>query len=156
TISRPSSVAADSIPPRSISSTPVHSLFIDTGVRCAMRAWMACSLVLIVGACAGAQAGSQRKPYAETALQWSVPNAWTPSGEFIGMSHFTAAELNNIHQGAGWGPITFVRGDVASTRPDEVSVNPIDDYTWGAAARSVRDGRCYIVVANFDRTNPKY
>ena len=117
---------------------------------------MACSLVLIVGACSGAQAGSQRKPYAETALQWSVPNAWTPSGEFIGMSHFTAAELNNIHQGAGWGPITFVRGDVASTRPDEVSVNPIDDYTWGAAARSVRDGRCYIVVANFDRTNPKY
>ena len=58
--------------------------------------------------------------------------------------------------GSGWGRITYVSANVPSTRPDLVSVNPIDDYTWGAAARSVRDGRCHVIVIVSDRTNPKY
>lgn len=95
-------------------------------------------------------------PYATTALDWTVPNPWTSSGTFGGLGRFNAAELNRIHQGSGWGPIHYVDANVPSTRPDEVSVNPIDDYTWGAAAHSVRDGRCYVIVSAHDRNDPKY
>ena len=73
-----------------------------------------------------------------------------------GLTHFTAAELNRTHHGAEWGPITYVGADTPSTRPDMVSVNPIDDYTWGAAAHSVRDGWCYLILMLDDRTNPNY
>jgi hypothetical protein len=121
-----------------------------------MRTLIACSLSLIIVACVGAPTSGQDKPYAVTALQRSVPDPWTPSGEFLGMSHFTAAELNRIHQGAGWGPIKFVDANTPSSRPDEVSVNPTDYYTWGAAAKSARDRRCYIIVFVFERTNPKH
>lgn len=31
------------------------------------------------------------------------------------------------------------------TRPDQISVNAIDDNTWGAAAYSVRAKRCYLI-----------
>lgn len=44
--------------------------------------------------------------------------------------------------------------DVPCTRPERISVNPIDDYTWGAAARSVRTGRCCVVVTVHDRDDP--
>jgi hypothetical protein len=37
-----------------------------------------------------------------------------------------------------------------------ISVNPIDDYTWGAAAYSVRAGRCYLIVSMHDCDNPEY
>jgi hypothetical protein len=94
-------------------------------------------------------------PYAESALQVSVPSPWT-SGQFTGMDHFTADELTRIHQGAQWGPISYVSSDVPSVRPDMVSVNAIDPYTWGAAAFSWRTHRCYLILLALDATNPMY
>jgi hypothetical protein len=53
--------------------------------------------------------------------------------------------------------ITFVPADVPSTRPNMVSVNPIDQYTWGdAAAYSVRTDRCYLILSTEDPLNPQY
>jgi hypothetical protein len=37
-----------------------------------------------------------------------------------------------------------------------VSVNPIDQYTWGAAAYSVRMNRCYLILTALDPSNPKH
>jgi hypothetical protein len=99
--------------------------------------------------------GKHGLPYAESALQWAMPDPWSASGQYLGMSRFTAAELNRVHQGSGWGRIDFVDGDLPSTRPDQVSVNPIDDYTWTAAAHSARDGRCYVIASVVDRQNPR-
>lgn len=84
-------------------------------------------------------------PSAESALLWAAPDPWS-GGQYMGLRHFSAAELNRLHAGRQWGPIRFVPANVASTRPDIVSVNPIDDSTWGAAAYSVRDHRCYLMV----------
>jgi hypothetical protein len=108
------------------------------------------AIVMVIGC------GDHGPPYAESALQWAVPNPWMSDGRYIGMTHFTAAELNRIHQGSKWGPINFVDADVPSTRPDQISVNAIDDNTWGAAAYSVRAKRCYLIVTVGDRTDHRY
>ena len=118
---------------------------------------LVCTLLLIsaIGGL-GCTGTTQGTPYAGSALESALPNPWTASGHFGGMSQFNATKLNSIHQGAHWGPIKYVDADVASTKPEEISVNPIDDYTWGAAAQSIRDGHCYIIVGLFDRSNPRY
>jgi hypothetical protein len=95
-------------------------------------------------------------PYAESALLWSVPDPRTGTDPTAGLAQFTAARLQRLHPGAEWGPIDYVPGDVRSTRPDMVSVNPIDRYTWGAAAYSVRAGRCYLILSADDPSNPRY
>jgi hypothetical protein len=100
--------------------------------------------------------GEAAQPYAQSALQNAVPNPWTSSGQFIGLARFTATELNRTHQGSHWGPITYVSANVASTRPDEISVNPIDDFTWGAVAYSVRAHRCYVIVVTNQRDHPQF
>lgn len=94
-------------------------------------------------------------PYAEAALQVSVPAPWA-SGQFTGMDHFTAAVLTRMRQGAEWGPISYVSSNVPSVRPDVVSVNAIDPYTWGAAAFSLRTHHCYLILSALDATNPMY
>src|SRR5438105_6406623 len=100
--------------------------------------------------------GGPGQPYAQSALQNALPSPWTSSGQFVGLTRFTAAELNRTHHGSQWGPITYVDADVASTRPDEVSVHPIDDFTWGAAAYSERAHRCYVIVVTNQRGNPEF
>ncbi len=52
-------------------------------------------------------------------------------------------------------PVSYVPADVPSDGPLVVSVNPIDDFTWGAAALSARTGRCYLVVLVRDQ-DPRY
>ncbi len=94
-------------------------------------------------------------PYAEGALLWSLPEPSDKSGQYIGMLRYTADELNRTHPGAQWGPITYVPADVPSTRPNMVSVNPIDDYTWSAAAYSVRTSRCYLILSAVNRADPR-
>ena len=54
------------------------------------------------------------------------------------------------------GRLPYVPADVPSTRPDMVSVNPIDQYTWGAAAYSVRTNRCYLILTAHNPSNPRY
>lgn len=92
--------------------------------------------------------------YAATVLLEALPSADpTQAG---GMTRFTAAELTRLKQGAQFGNVAYVTGDVASADPELVSVNPIDAYTWGAAAYSTRLQRCIVVVESHDRTNPQY
>lgn len=95
-------------------------------------------------------------PYAESALSWSHPDPRTGRNPSLGEMQWTADELNRVHQGHEWGVITFVPADVPSTRPTMVSVNPIDQYTWGAAAYSVRADRCYLTLTALDPSNPLY
>jgi hypothetical protein len=95
-------------------------------------------------------------PYAESALSWSHPDPRTGKNPSLGELQWTADELNRVHQGHEWGPIIFVPADVPSTRPTMVSVNPIDQYTWGAAAYSIRTNRCYLILTAQDPSNPHY
>jgi|SRR5579862_4246704 len=89
-------------------------------------------------------------PGAGSYLLWASPQPTTPEGVHVPRSYWTAAELNSIHQGSQFGDITFVEPDIPSTRPDVVSVNPIDEYTWGAAAYSWQTGRCYLILDALD------
>ncbi len=98
---------------------------------------------------------SHGPPYAEAALLWSLPDPRTGTDPSLGELQFTADKLNRMHQGAEWGPIAFVPPSTPSSRPDMVSVNPIDQLTWGAAAYSVRTNRCYLILVAHDVTNPE-
>jgi len=93
-------------------------------------------------------------PYAEVVLLWALPDPQSSRDPQLGFTQFTAAELTAMHQGAQWGTITYVPADVPSTRPDMVSVNPIDTHKWGAAAYSSRAGACYMVLSVLDSLNP--
>lgn len=73
---------------------------------------------------------------------------------YTGLSRFTAEYLN-MHAAARFKSITFVPADQPSTGPDVVSVNPIDDYTWGAAALSSRTGICYLLFSTIDPSNTR-
>jgi hypothetical protein len=106
----------------------------------------ACWLAAIVVTLSVTTAIHHGLPSAESELLWAAPNPWSSTGQYMGMRHFSAAELNRLHAGYELGPIKFVAADIASTRPDVVSVNPIDDSTWGAASYSVREHRCYLMV----------
>jgi hypothetical protein len=87
--------------------------------------------------------------------------------EYLVYSRYTADEMNRLLQDPDgrahllWrsekGPsITYVPADVASDGPLVVSVNPIDDFTWGAAALSDRTRRCYLQVHVREPENPRY
>ena len=95
-------------------------------------------------------------PGAGSYLLWSMPQPTTPEGTKVPLSYWTADELNRVHQGSSFGKITFVDGTVPSTRPEVVSVNPIDDYTWGAAAYSWQTERCYVVLDAWDAPRGRY
>src|SRR5215831_17284647 len=75
-------------------------------------------------------------PYAESALQWATPDPREQRDPSAGLVEFTAARLQQLKHGSGWGPI--------------------DKYTWGAAAYSVRAGRCYLILVAEDPRNPEY
>ncbi len=92
-------------------------------------------------------------PYAEVVLIWALPDPQSSRDPQLGFTQFTAAELTAMHQGAQWGTITYVPADVPSSRPDMVSVNPIDTHTWGAAAYSSRARACYLVLSVLDGLN---
>ena len=77
--------------------------------------------------------------------------------EYLVYSGYTADEMNRLAQDPNdrvhllWRStdgtlVTYVPADVASDGPLVVSVNPIDDFTWSAAALSDRTGRCYLKV----------
>ena len=87
--------------------------------------------------------------------------------EYFVYSRYTADEMNRLLQDPDgrahllWRseegpPITYVPADVASDGPLVVSVNPIDDFTWGAAAMSDRTQRCYLRVLVREPGNPRY
>lgn len=79
-------------------------------------------------------------PDANTSLWAAVPDPWSSSGDYAGLARFTADELNRVRHGSEYVDITstYVPGGVPSTGSAVVSVNPMNDYTWGAAALSLR------------------
>lgn len=95
-------------------------------------------------------------PGAQSSLEHSVPDPREANEGSRKYTEFTAEELNRVRKASELRVIRFVGPDEESTGPDVVSVNPIDAYTWGAAARSDQDGRCYIIVAIADRVNPRF
>lgn len=84
-------------------------------------------------------------PDARDSLVYAIPTPEDAAGNSIGFDHFTADELNRIHQGSRLRPLRFVNANTPSTRADIVSVNPIDYFTWGAVALST-SRRCYAIV----------
>jgi hypothetical protein len=100
--------------------------------------------------------GFQGPPDGLSALNIALPPPWTSTYEFIGLTHFTADELNRINRGSKYPrQLTYVTADVPSTSPNVVSVNPIDDYTWGAAVLSLR-GDCLLILKTHKAENPKH
>lgn len=113
--------------------------------------------VLVYGLAAVLKAtGGRPGPGAQSSLEYSSPPARDASGRFLGFGRFDAAELNRIRQGKELRKLRFVGPDVPSTGPAVVSVNVIDDFTWGAAALSDQNDRCYLVVRAIDRDKPQF
>lgn len=101
-------------------------------------------------------AGARPGPGAQSSLEIASPDPWLPSGAFGGYTRFTADELNRIKQGHDLRSIRHVPADQASTGPSVVSVNPIDDFTWGAAALSDETGRCYLTLVAHEHQRPEF
>jgi len=90
---------------------------------------------------------------AEAALARAVPPNETDREISVPLSHYGASELANLRRGDG-SVDTYVDATVPSTGPNVISVNPIDDFTWGAAAKSRSSGICHLVVIVKDQEDP--
>jgi hypothetical protein len=123
----------------------------------AVGPWVAGWFALLAGLAAlGTALGLRPEPGAQSSLEHAIPAPSSGRGLHGGYSRFTAEELNRVRQGRELRRINYVGRDVPSEGPDTVSVNVIDDFTWGAAAFSTQTDRCYVVVAVSDRANPRY
>jgi hypothetical protein len=100
----------------------------------------------------GTSDGDDGPPGAQFRLSNATPNPWGDDG-FLGLSRYTAAELNRAQRQR---QPRYVPSDVPSTEPNVVSVNPIDDFTWGVAALSDQTGRCYLILIVHNRRNPEF
>jgi len=89
---------------------------------------------------------------ATAGLLYSVPDPWA-RGTFEPLVRFDAEKLNELRGGVGL-RLLYVPADSASVGPAVVSVNPIDDFTWGAAALS-KEGRCYLILILHKPADPK-
>lgn len=117
---------------------------------------MACSPFSIFGNC---MPWVHDLPLATRSLLFGGPESHDSTRRFVGYDRFTADELNRVYPGsqreAITGPIRFLPADIPSTGPSEVSVNPIDDYTWGAAS-AMPQGPCFLILWSADRSNPEF
>lgn len=90
---------------------------------------------------------------ATAVLEELPPEPWD-GDQFLGMMRFDEHYLNE-NSALALEKVNFVSSEVESTRPKVVSVNPIDDFTWGAAARSAKTGDCFVMVVLLDREDPR-
>lgn len=88
------------------------------------------------------------------ALNWVSPAPRADSYEWA-----TAAELMRSGGQEDWKEhgeeVRVVDAHTESTGNLVVSVNPIDQFTWSAVARS-STGRCYALLLQSDRENPRF
>ena len=112
--------------------------------------------VIVYGFAAILRATGARDPGAQSSLWAAWPTARDDSGRFLGYSRFDAAELNRVQQGRELRAIRYVGPDVPSTGPDVVSVNVVDNFTWGAAALSDENEHCYLLLHVTDRERPEF
>ncbi|MCX6021439.1 MAG: RHS repeat-associated core domain-containing protein, partial [Chloroflexi bacterium] len=124
-----------------------------TVIRISSNRWMAVSMVL------GALFGSflflnfpspvhsryyQGPPDAIISLRTAIPQPIPGVGWRL--AEADAATLNSVHYGWERRKIHYVSAQELSTGPLVVSVNPIDNDAWGAAALSLR-GHCNLLLA---------
>ena len=99
-------------------------------------------------------------PLATRSLLLGIVSPRDASGAYIGYDKITAAELNRRYPTSDGeritGPLQFIAGEQPSTGPTVVSVNAIDQFTWGAAALSREGGPCFLILRVRDSQNPTY
>lgn len=83
---------------------------------------------------------------------WSANPGNVETDEFSDFRPFDAQEMRGLVQRAGL-PVTILNPDVASRGPDEVSVLPVDRWTWVSAAYEPGDGSCYYLRLLSDRAD---
>jgi hypothetical protein len=145
-VSAPESTAATAIP-----AVPDFRKKVRVAVVVAI-AWVA-----LVGGVAATTAALGRRPTpgATSSLLYALPTP-SESGRFDGYDRFTSGELNRLRHGHELRQIRYVDARSESKGPGVVSVNPIDRFTWGAAAVSNQNHRCYVILAEADRSQPQY
>ncbi len=94
-------------------------------------------------------------PNAAQSLFFASPQAMPEDERPLRYSKFDADELNRRKTGWKYLQIQYVPATVPSTGPLVVSVNPIDDDTWGAAALSLR-GHCNLQLLLHDPPGTNY
>ena len=98
-----------------------------------------------------------KEPLATNSLLTGDPRSVIEPNDPSGLVRFDAAEMNRVHPEEGFSErIRYVAADVESTGPTIVSVNPIDRYTWGAAAYSTQTNRCYLILLKYKSSNLQY
>jgi hypothetical protein len=128
-------------------------------VHRAFGAWIAAVVLAALGLLVGVlvlanplRLGGGSAAVAKASLQRSIPPADDGHGRFVGL---TRAAEQQLAAGSLSG-IRIVSENDASTGPSVVSVHPIDDYQWGAAAYSTDDGRCYVILVTVDQSDTRY
>jgi hypothetical protein len=159
-VRRGSSVDSGSLLHRSFLLVP---LFLAAGFVLFVRRWRRSHLPLawsLLGGCALVYAfmvgsflvdplglGSTTEPTdAEGALARAVP----PLEPAIPLNSYGADRLAAMHQGGN----SYVEASQPSSGPNVVSVNAIDENTWGAAAQSNETGTCYLILIVRDPNDP--
>ena len=122
--------------------------------------WIIAALALtwLASSCATSRSGGGGSATfgAESALEHAFPASTTNQGTLLGLRQFTADRLNQMHQGHELGQLVFVTSEVRSSGPTVISVHIIDDFTWGAAALSNENSRCYVIVLEVNRSHPRF
>lgn len=80
---------------------------------------------------------------ARASLSYSLPDPTAEDGKLIPLTTFDASKMATSRDLRSRG-LSFVGPAVPSTGPAVISVNPIDDLTWTAAALST-DGTCFLL-----------
>lgn len=96
----------------------------------------------------GLRQATTRGGLATEALVASVPDLNPANSRGVTESTFDATYLNN-HRTGVLTKITFVGATEPSNKSSVISVNPIDETTWGAAAMSSKNQICYLILVNF-------
>jgi hypothetical protein len=98
--------------------------------------------------------GSSLSSHFPGSLLWATPKG-SQSATFVNLAGRNAESLNRSDNGSYGGMhLTYVPADVASTGPTVISVNPINSFTWSAAALS--DGTCYATLMSENPRHPQF
>lgn len=107
----------------------------------------------VAGGFGGGNAEQSIGKSATTTLSYLPPEP-RDGDKYAGLARFTADYLNK-NSPPRFKDIKFVPPDEPSTGPAVVSVNPIDDHTWGAVALSLRTGVCYLTLSAIDPSDTR-
>ena len=97
-------------------------------------------------------------PPGATAYLWEgLPPARDSDGEAaLPLTRFTAVYLNLHKPPRALKGTVYLDGHLPSRRPFQLSVLPLSPFSWAAAARSDRDGRCHLLLMTVEPENNAY